>query len=142
MVADSLGGSLPGEALMPDPNAPHPRPFYTPIADIGKDYVAEPVSYGMRFAGVFAGATLLELEFNPGEVNATAYAAKLADGHTVVAIINKDETRELVLNKPKWHLEQTLTAPSLTSTNVRFGPAESSKANKVPAGSAAIFRIA
>jgi len=141
MVADSLGGSLPGEALMPDPKAPHPRPFYTPIADIGKDYVAEPVSYGMRFAGLFAGGTLLQLDFNPGEVNATAYAAKLAGGHTVVAIINKDETHDLPLNQPSWRLEQTLTAPSLTSTNVRLGPAESPKTNKVPAASAAIFRV-
>src|SRR6185437_16388418 len=34
-VAMSLGGKLPGEDLMANPNAPHPKPFYTPIADIG-----------------------------------------------------------------------------------------------------------
>jgi hypothetical protein len=141
MVADSLGGHLPGEALMADPTAPHPRPFYTPIADIGKDYVAEPVSYGMRFAGEFAGATLLKLDFDPGEVNATAYAAKLADGSTAIAIINKDETRDLQLDQPGWRMQKTLTAASLTSTSVRFGAAQSAKPNKVPAASAAIFRV-
>jgi hypothetical protein len=142
MVANSLGGTLPGEELMPDRKVPHPRPFYTPIADIGKDYVAEPVSYGMRFAGVFAGATFIKLDFDPGEINATAYAAKLGNGHTAVAIINKDATRDLTINQPEWKLEQTLTGPSLTATsNVRFGPAESAKSNKVAAGSAAIFRV-
>ena len=38
MVANSLGGKLPGEELMADPTAPHPRPFYTPIADIDGKY--------------------------------------------------------------------------------------------------------
>lgn len=142
MVANSLGGTLPGEELMPDRKVPHPRPFYTPIADIGKDYVAEPVSYGMRFAGVFCGATFLKLDFDPGDVNATAYAAKLGNGHTAVAIINKDATRELTIDQPNWTMTDTLTGPSLSATsNVRFGPAESAKSNKVRAASAAIFRV-
>jgi hypothetical protein len=142
MVANSLGGTLPGEELMPDRKVPHPRPFYTPIADIGKDYFAEPVSYGMRFAGMFAGATFVKTDFDPGDVNATAYAAKLGDGRTLVAIINKDATRDLTFDQPGWHLEQTLIGPSLTATsNVRFGPAASTDSNKVPAASAAIFRV-
>jgi hypothetical protein len=140
MVADSLGGRLPGEALMPNPNAPHPRPFYTPVADIDGKYIAEPVSFGMRFAQRFAGAKLIGLDFDPGDVNATAYAAKLPNGETIVAIINKDESKELTLNEPKWHVTDTLTAPSLTSTDVRFGPATAQGA-KVPAASAAIFRV-
>ena len=55
-VANSLGGTLPGDALITDPNEVHPRPFYTPIADIDGKYVAEPTFYGLRFAGHFAGA--------------------------------------------------------------------------------------
>jgi hypothetical protein len=96
----------------------------------------------MRFAGMFAGATFVKADFDPGDVNATAYAAKLGDGRTLVAIINKDATRDLTFEQPGWHLEQTLTGPSLTATsNVRFGPAESAGSNKVPAASAAIFRV-
>ena len=142
MVANSLGGTLPGEELMSDRKVPHPRPFYTPIADIGKDYVAEPVSYGMRFAGAFADSTFLKLDFDPGGVNATAYAAKLGSGRTIIAIINRDATRDLTLDQPSWKLDQTLTAPSLTATsNVRFGPAEAQNTSKVPAASAAIFSV-
>ena len=142
MVANSLGGTLPGEELMPDRKVPHPRPFYTPIADIGKDYVAEPVSYGMRFAGAFADSTFVKLDFDPGGVDATAYAARLGSGEVLVAIINKDANRDLTFDQPTWKLDRTLTGPSLTANNnVRFGSAEGSKDNRVPAASAAIFRV-
>jgi hypothetical protein len=141
MVANSLGGTLPGEALMPDPHVPHPRPFYTPIADIDGRYVAEPVSFGMRFAQRFAGATLLELDFDPGAVNATAYAARLTDGRTLVAIINKDATNDLRINQPKWRTVETLTAPKLTSTKVILGSPANPHATIVPAASAAIFEV-
>ena len=141
MVAASLGGVLPGEELMPDRSVPHPRPFYTPIADIDGKFIAEPVSFGMKFAQRFAGATLVGLDFDPGEVNATAYAARLPGGTTIVAIINKDESKDLILNQPNWHLTDTLTGSSLTSTDVHFGPATTESGAKVPAASAAIFRV-
>lgn len=149
MVADSLGGTLPGEALMPDPTVPHPRPFYTPIADIGPNYYAEPVNFGMRFAGRFAGATLIGLDFDPGSANATAYAAKLPDGEVLVAILNKDDKQDLALNLPYLKPVATLTAPSLTSKDVHFptAPKETTAAkagpgvhpHKIPAASAALF---
>jgi len=107
MVANSLGGTLPGELLMKNPNEPHPRPFYTPIAHIGNSYVAEPIFYGMLFAQQFAGATLLDVDFNPvftpvgstqsTAANATAFAAIRPDGKTIVAIINKDVTNDLMV---------------------------------------------
>jgi hypothetical protein len=54
----------------------------------------EPVAYGLKFAGSFSGGTLLKAEFSTKlqatGVNATAYAAKLPDGHTSVIILNKD----------------------------------------------------
>ncbi len=119
-VADSLGGTLPGELLMPDPKAPHPRPFYTPIAEVEGKYVAEPVFYGMLFAQQFAGATIIPIDFNPGAVNATAFAAKLPTGQVVIAIINKDETRSVNINVPYYSLARVLSGAGLDAKTVRF----------------------
>jgi hypothetical protein len=121
-VAASLGGMLPGEALMPDPKAPHPRPFYTPISNIDGKYVAEPVFYGMQFAQQFAGAQIEKIDFDAGKVNATAYAAKLLSGRTLIAIINKDETQPITIKLPDAlsACTATLTAPSLDSRNVTW----------------------
>jgi len=139
-VADSLGGTLPGELLMPDPKAPHPRPFYTPIAEIDGHYVAEPVFYGLQFAQLFAGATLIPIDFNPGTVNATAYAAKLLSGQTVIAIINKDETHDLHIDVPFFSTSMVLSAPSLTSHQASLTePARFRETSTVPRGSAVLL---
>jgi hypothetical protein len=104
-VANSVGGALPGDALLeangetPEQIAAHPHPFYTPIATFGSDYALEPVAYGLRFAGSFSGGTLLKSEFSTklqdAGVNATAYAAKLSGGRTSVIILNKDAAVDL-----------------------------------------------
>ncbi len=104
-VANSVGGSLPGDALLeakgatPEQIVAHPHPFYTPIATFGSDYVLEPVAYGLKFAGSFSGGTLLKNDFSTKlqatGVNATAYAAKLRNGKTSVIILNKDATADL-----------------------------------------------
>jgi hypothetical protein len=104
-VANSVGGSLPGDALLeangetPEQIAAHPHPFYTPIATFGSDYVLEPVAYGLKFAGSFSGGTILKTDFSTKlqdtGVNATAYAAKLPIGHTSVIILNKDAAVDL-----------------------------------------------
>jgi hypothetical protein len=104
-VANSVGGSLPGDALLeasgetPEQIAAHPHPFYTPIATFASDYVLEPVAYGLKFAGSFSGGTLLKTEFSKElqavGVNATAYAAKLPGGRTSVIILNKDEVADV-----------------------------------------------
>jgi hypothetical protein len=104
-VANSVGGTLPGDALLqangetPDQIAAHPHPFYTPIATFGSDYVLEPVAYGLKFASSFCGGTLLKTEFSTkleaAGVNATAYAAKLAGGQISVIILNKDAAADL-----------------------------------------------
>jgi hypothetical protein len=104
-VANSVGGSLPGDALLeangetPEQIAAHPHPFYTPIATFGSDYTLEPVAYGLKFAGSFSGGTLLQTEFSTklqaAGVNATAYAAKLPGGQTSVIILNKDAAVDL-----------------------------------------------
>jgi hypothetical protein len=106
-VANSVGGSLPGDSLLeakgetPEQIAAHPHPFYTPIGTFGSEYVLEPVAYGLKFAGSFGGGTLLKTEFSTklqdAGVNATAYAAKLPGGHTSVIILNKDAATDLEL---------------------------------------------
>jgi hypothetical protein len=122
MVANSLGGKLPGDEIVlaehGDP-ASHPHPYYTPIAHIGSNYVAEPVSYGMRFAQQFAGATMIPIEFDPGPVNATAYAAMRPDGKTILGILNKDATRPLTVQLPSAATVTEITsAPALDSAAV------------------------
>ena len=132
-VADSLGGTLPGELLMPDPKAPHPRPFYTPIAEIDGKYIAEPVFYGLKFAQAFAGATFAPTNFDPGDVNATAYAATLPSSQKIIAIINKDEAKPLPISFPGFTGSLVLHAQSLTSTRVELTePAGLREINSVP----------
>jgi hypothetical protein len=106
-VANSVGGSLPGDALLkekgetPAQIATHPHPFYTPIATFGSDYMLEPVGCGLKFAGLFAGATFLPADLTAkiqaAGVDASAYAVKLANGQTSVIILNKDADKSLNL---------------------------------------------
>ena len=106
-VANSVGGSLPGDTLLlangetPEQIAAYPHPFYSPIATFGSDYVLEPVAYGLKFAGSFSGGTLLKADFSTklqaAGVNATAYAAKLPSGRISVIILNKDAVADCVL---------------------------------------------
>jgi len=130
-VANSVGGSLPGDALLqakgetPEQIAAHPHPFYTPIGTFGSDYVLEPVAYGLKFAGSFSGGTLLKADFSTklqdAGVNATAYAAKLPGGHTSVIILNKDAAADLDVELDFGRdasgvvLTETLHAPALDS---------------------------
>ncbi|HEX5283515.1 MAG TPA: hypothetical protein VFW30_05300 [Bryocella sp.] len=139
-VANSLGGHLPGEDLLANPNEPHPKPFYTPIADIDGKYVAEPVNFGLRFAGHFAGGTMLAVTFDPGPVDATAYAAKLPTGQTVVAIINKDADHSLHIDLAGYSVGRTLAAQSLTSRSVEDREAAGNReASTVPPATAMLL---
>jgi hypothetical protein len=135
--AVSVGGSFVDEANMKDPNQPHPKPFYTPIANEGtlagsgvdgklnSTYLLEPTGYGVKFVSEFAGGSLLPVDFNPGPVNATAYAVRRADGKVLLAILNKDETQPLRLQLQRCSLQQVLTAPSLSAAEAHIltGPA-------------------
>ncbi|MGC2531319.1 MAG: hypothetical protein WA424_00090 [Candidatus Sulfotelmatobacter sp.] len=130
-VANSVGGSLPGDVLLeasgatPEQIAAHPHPFYTPIGTFGSDNVLEPVAYGLKFAGSFSGGTLLNTEFSTklraAGVNATAYAAKLTAGQTSVIILNKDATADLEVeldfgrDASRVAQIETLHAPALDS---------------------------
>jgi hypothetical protein len=141
-VANSVGGSLPGDALLeakgetPEQIASHPHPFYTPIATFGSDYVLEPVAYGLKFAGSFSGGTLLNsglktelsTKLQAAGVNATAYAAKLPDGHTSVIILNKDAAADLEVELDFGRdasgvaRTETLHAPGLDSREAHITP--------------------
>jgi hypothetical protein len=130
-VANSVGGSLPGDALLqangetPEQIATHPHPFYTPIATFGSDYLLEPVAYGLKFAGSLSGGTLLKTDFSAklqaAGFNATAYAAKLPGGRTSMIILNKDAAAEVEMELDFGHgmsgaVEiETLHAPALDS---------------------------
>ncbi len=145
-VGNSLGGHLPGDDIVLAQHgnpAEHPHPYYTPIAHIGDAYVAEPINYGMRFAGHFAGATMLPLDFNPGKVNATAYAAKARDGKTLLAILNKDTTQPLPLNLHGYKQALTLTATALDSTHAQLAPpASPAPPTSIPPATAILFQSA
>jgi hypothetical protein len=139
MVANSLGGHLPGDDLVTDDPAMHPHPYYTPIAHIGTRYIAEPVSFGMKFANSFAGATMHAVNFAT-TLNATAYAGTLATGQPIVAIINKDAS-PLPLDLPGYALALSLSAPSLTSTRVSLTePAANREVSAVQPYTAVLLR--
>jgi hypothetical protein len=130
--AVSVGGTFVGEAEMKDPNEPHPKPFYTPIANEGTlagsgvdgklnaNYLLEPVGYGMKFASRFVGATLMKVEFDSGSVNAVAYGARRQDGKQIFAILNKDDLRSLSVNLPRSRVIEVLTAPSLDANEAQL----------------------
>ncbi len=125
-VAVSVGGMLRGEQLMADPNVPHPKPFYTPIANQGTlagagtdgklngTYLLEPVGQGMKFAGAFAGATMLPVELTTGR-NVVAFAGKRSDGRVIVALLNKEESQAVQVTAPYFQTIQTLTGTALDS---------------------------
>ena len=141
-VGNSLGGHLPGEDLLPAGDSPtsHPRPFYTPIANIGGQYVAEPDFYGLLFAHQMAGGTVIPVDFDPGAVNATAYAVTMPSGQHMVAVINKDETQALHLDLPAYSVAQQLTAPSLTARSAQLDEPQSFReASTVAPGSAVLL---
>ncbi len=130
-VANSVGGVLPGDVMLKDGGATteqiatHPHPFYTPIATFDSDYVLEPVAYGLKFAGAFAGATFLQGDFTAqlqsAGVDATAYAAKLPNGNMSVIILNKDAQQDVTIGldfgpgKTARLETETLHAPALDS---------------------------
>lgn len=130
-VANSVGGFLPGDQLLAAEGATaeqialHPHPFYTPIATFGSEYVLEPVAYGLKFAGSLAGATLFDAgltqKLQAAGIDATAYAAKLANGSTAVVVLNKDADKDLSLHLDFANAQtervtmETLAAPAIDS---------------------------
>ena len=138
-VANSVGGSLPGDQLLrekgdsPEQIASHPHPFYTPVASFGSEYVLEPVAYGLKFAEQMTGGKFFEAALSgrllAAGVDATAYAARMPGGEVKVTILNKDADRDLVVDldcgsQRSGSVEAvTLHAPSLDSRKAAITPA-------------------
>ena len=137
-VANSVGGSLPGDALLeqqgatPEQIASHPHPFYTPIATFGSDYRLEPVARGLQFAGSLSGGRLFTGNFTEklqaAGVDATGYAAELPGGKRTVILLNKDLEKDLQVELnfgpgAKPHLDvEVLHAPSIDSREASISP--------------------
>jgi hypothetical protein len=130
-VANSVGGFLPGDAMLKGEGdtaaeiATHPHPFYSPIATFGTEYVLEPVAYGLKFANLLSSSSFLQGGFTETlqstGINATAYAARLNTGKLRLIVLNKDPHRDLELTLRLGELKvskvaaQSLHAPSLES---------------------------
>ncbi len=152
-VANSVGGSLPGDALLEasgetrEQIATHPHPFYTPIATFGSEYRLEPVAYGLKFAGSFSGGAVMKTEFSTklqaAGVNATAYAAKLPGGQTSLIILNKDAVTDLEVEVDfgrgiSGQIEtETLHAPALDSREAHITTAK--KTDSVKQGKCSVI---
>lgn len=136
-VANSVGGFLPGDVLLKEQGATeaeiatHPHPFYTPIGTFGTEYKLQPVAYGLKFAGLFSGATLLHASWQDqqtakAEFNVTAFPARLANGKLSVIVLNKDAEQDLVATidfgatRATSATIETLSAASLTSREARI----------------------
>jgi hypothetical protein len=144
-VANSVGGSLPGDALLqqqgatPEEIAKHPHPFYTPVATFGTEYQLEPVARGLQFAGSLSGGRLfagdLTAKLQGSGVNATAYAAEMPDGKRSIVVLNKDVEKDLevAVDFAKFtgvHAEvEVLRAPSIDSREASIAPATQPKSN-------------
>lgn len=141
-VADSVGGTLPGDVMLgqqgqtPDQIASHPHPFYTPVATFGTQYMREPVAYGLKFAGLLGGGTFLKTnlteQLQASGVNATGYAAKMPNGAISIIILNKDADRDLDLTvnfgaKSGAVAIETLNAPALDSREAHITPSAGGK---------------
>lgn len=110
-VANSVGGSLPGDALLKDAGETPEQIAAHPIRSHAHRYLRlqVPLRAGglwTKFAGSFSGGTFFQTDFasqlEKPIVNATAYAAKLLGGHVSIMVLNKDAERTLHL---PWILE-------------------------------------
>ncbi len=146
-VANSVGGSLPGDALLRDQGATpkqiatHPHPFYTPIASFGTQYRMEPVAYGLKFAGLMTGGTFVAGDLTGplqmAGVDATAYAAKMPGGETRVIVLNKDADRDIDIDLDVGAAGRhasveiaSLRAPALDSRSAAIIPSASERARR------------
>ena len=63
---------------------------------------------------------MLPLDFNPGEVNATAYAARQTGGKVLIAILNKDASKDLSISVPPAEVIEVMSGKSLDQPETRI----------------------
>ncbi|MGB6430799.1 MAG: hypothetical protein WBF06_09440 [Candidatus Acidiferrales bacterium] len=127
--------------------------YYTPIAGGMRDgFTPRPEYYGMQFAELFSGSTLVKSTLANANDRLTAYAAE-KDGALHLALINKGaENAAVSLNETVFHKNSKkqktwmLTGPSLKSTqNVTLaavdGSRHASNPIPVPAHSAVLWSL-
>ncbi len=153
VIASGLGGVMFGDAVLkaqgatPEQIATHPHAYYSPIAEFGSTYVLEPVAYGLIFAGLMAGGTLIHADLaaklQAAGINASAYAAKLSGGQTSVVVLNKDMENDLALHLDFGAVQtgaveiDTLNAPSLESREAHI--ARAAKSGRIKEGKFAVL---
>jgi hypothetical protein len=94
--------------------------WYTPIATTDDGLLARPLYYGMLLAGHFAGARMVQADFDAQDSNVTAYACTAKD-QMLIALFNKDQQSSLQVSIDCGQPVQSanlwrLTAPTLDST--------------------------
>ena len=149
-VAVSVGGLLRGEKLMANPNLPHAKPFYTPIArdesEQTNQYRIQPVGHGLRFAGYFAGCQLLPASLTDTPRGTTVFAGRNPDGKKRIAILNK-KPEALDVRLPPHRFVAMLTGASLTGSKAELktvdvaSKIESYSVRNIPAYTALLVEI-
>jgi hypothetical protein len=96
-IAASVGDKLPGVRNAADQEIARLGTFYSPWAgNRSEGFSARPLFYGMMLVEQFAETDLVANSFDSAGANATAYAAKSAEGFRI-AVFNKDATRDLTV---------------------------------------------
>ncbi len=149
-ISIALGGHLPGARNEADIEIAKTGTFYSPIAGTPQfGYQARPLYYGMALAEKFAGTAFIQTTLAGTDANVTAYAARENSGKYLIAIINKDLSKDLTITisglpKASGYLSR-LTGPSLDATQgITFAPEGTKKTSihsiNVPHGSAVLIR--
>jgi hypothetical protein len=122
---------------------------YSPIVgDQQLGYTSRPLTYGMRFANHFAGATFVQIDFAGTDANAFAYAARKGS-QLLVAVVNKGDKAlrcpiSGVQRKIKIETATVLTGPaidSMTGTELR-AMKKPDAVMHLPAYSALVYEMA
>ena len=100
IIRSALGGHLPGEQLTSEAAAIAAEgSFYSPIVGSReKGFVARPIFYGMKLAGILAGGRMRPASFDKSPVNASAWAADMPNGDTRMVLLNKDARQKLKIS--------------------------------------------
>jgi hypothetical protein len=105
---------------------------YSPIVgDPKAGYTARPITFGMRFANEFSGATFAGCQLRTNGRNITGYAAR-KQGKLLLALFNKtDKPVNMAITGASEFRHKTVTvlrAPTLSSTSdITFGPIKEPK---------------